>query len=304
MLIYRRSNLLESNAQTLVNTVNCVGVMGKGIAKTFKDREPAMFDAYKRICAQGLLEPGKLWLWQGSDDWILNFPTKVHWRNPSQLDWIEAGLAKFVSEYERRGIREISFPRLGCGNGGLDWEQVRPLMERYLISLPIPVYIHDFMKDIGLPEHLEIASAHLAAEDSSSTVSFDGFLHRLDRLVALADKRFVELSSNQPIYVAPTDDCGFEIRMGDRVWPVEAEDLRGIWMSLQNGLVTAEKAGWNNMPLGEPLLSILGVLPEVRAIEIQRPAGAPEIAVELRPQESHATPLLPPHDQQRSLAWA
>lgn len=302
MLIYRRTNLLESNAQTVVNTVNCVGVMGKGIAKAFKEREPAMFAAYRQICDDGLLEPGKLWLWQGSEEWILNFPTKIHWRHPSKLEWIEAGLSKFVAEYERRGIREISFPRLGCGNGGLDWAVVRPVMEQYLSGLSIPVYIHDFMKDIGLPEHLEVVSAQLSSE--KPTVSFDGFVERLDRLIHLADERFVELCSREPIRAVSKADAGIEIQMGDRLWSVEGEELRGVWVSLQHGLVTVEKAGWNNMPLGGPLLSVLGALPELRPVEIQRGASAaPEIAVELRPIPAFATPLESPTDQQRSLAW-
>ncbi|MFN7387891.1 macro domain-containing protein [Brevundimonas sp.] len=301
MLIYRRTNLLESDAQTLVNTVNCVGVMGKGIAKAFKEREPTMFDAYRRICDQRLLEPGKLWLWQGSDQWILNFPTKIHWRSPSKLEWIEAGLSKFVLEYERRGIREISFPRLGCGNGGLDWDNVKPIMEQYLSPLPIPIYIHDFTKDIGLPEHLEQASAKLS--DGPQASSFDEFIERISRLVDLADERFVELSSKDPIRAKSINDHGLEIRMGDRQWPVESEDLRGVWVGLQQGLVTVEKAGWNNMPLGGPLLSILGVLPELRPVEIQRGQSEPEIAVELRPKALQPTPLEPPTDQQRSLAW-
>src|SRR5690606_34022385 len=110
---------------------------------------------YKRICDEGLLEPGKWWLWQGSDQWVLNFPTKKQWRSPSRLEWMEMGLEKFVANYQVRGITEIAFPRLGCGNGGLDWNDVKPLMESYLSPLPIPVYIHDFEVNIGLPEHLE-----------------------------------------------------------------------------------------------------------------------------------------------------
>ena len=124
MLTYRRTSLLESTAQTLVNTVNCVGVMGKGIALEFKKRQPDMFDAYKRICDKKLLTPGKLWLWRGNEHLTLNFPTKIHWRNPSKLEWIESGLRKFVENYKALGISEISFPRLGCGNGGLDWDDV------------------------------------------------------------------------------------------------------------------------------------------------------------------------------------
>ncbi len=155
MLIYRRTSLLESPAQTLLNTVNCVGVMGKGLAHAFKEREPKMFQAYKRICDQKALEPGKLWLWRGNNGWVLNFPTKIHWRNPSKLEWIEQGLEKFVEAYAAQGISEISFPRLGCGNGNLDWEQVRPVMEHYLSKVDVPVYFHDHTVDVGLPELMD-----------------------------------------------------------------------------------------------------------------------------------------------------
>jgi O-acetyl-ADP-ribose deacetylase (regulator of RNase III) len=149
MLIYHRTSLMDSTAQTVVNTVNCVGVMGKGIAAEFKARYPEMYETYREICDQRLLEPGKLWLWKDADQWVLNFPTKVHWRNPSRIEWIELGLQKFVAEYQRRCITEISFPRLGCGNGNLDWADVRPLMERYLAPLPIAVFVHDFERDMG-----------------------------------------------------------------------------------------------------------------------------------------------------------
>ena len=154
MLTYHRTSLLTSKAQTLVNTVNTHGVMGKGLAEQFKFRYPSMFEQYKRICSEGLLDIGKLWLWKGSEQWVLNFPTKRHWRYPSKMEFIERGLQKFVAEYDNRGIREIAFPRLGCGNGGLDWPDVRDLMERYLEPLPIKIYIHDYSVDLPSPEHL------------------------------------------------------------------------------------------------------------------------------------------------------
>lgn len=105
MLMYLRTSLLESNAQTVVNTVNCVGVMGKGIAAAFKQRYPDMFRSYRKLCNEKKLAPGKLWLWQNEAQWVLNFPTKNHWRNGSRLEWIEAGLERFVQEHEKRGDR-------------------------------------------------------------------------------------------------------------------------------------------------------------------------------------------------------
>ena len=184
MLTYKRTSLLEAKTQTLVNTVNCVGVMGKGIAKAFKKREPDMFTAYKNICDQKLLEPGKLWLWRGSEQWVLNFPTKIHWRNPSRMEWVEAGLEKFVNTYETQGITDIAFPKLGCGNGGLSWEDVKPLMERYLSDLPIPVFIHDYTKDIGLPEHLERVAKEVGK--SVNDFSFRGFVSALETITKIS----------------------------------------------------------------------------------------------------------------------
>ncbi len=302
MLIYRRTSLLESPAQTLVNTVNCVGVMGKGLAQAFKDREPAMFTAYKNVCEQGLLEPGKLWLWRGADSWTLNFPTKKHWRNPSRLDWVEAGLKKFVSAYEAQGIKEISFPRLGCGNGGLDWEDVRPLMERYLQPLPIPIFIHDYAVDIGLPEHLEkIAVTIRNALPSNPT--FETFMESLKRAVELGGSEFVELSTHER-FGASMDEVGdLRIEAAEGIWEFEPEDLRGVWYGLQKGLVTREKASWSVAGGGRPLLSILSVLPHVRPIEIQRSnSEVPELAVELTP-ETRRIVAAPQSEAQRELAW-
>lgn len=153
MLSYLKGDLLSSPAQVQVNTVNTVGVMGKGIALQFKKKYPAMFEAYQNVCEKHLLDVGKLYLWKSSEKWVLMFPTKKHWRNPSKIEYIESGLKKFVENYERLGIESIAFPKLGCGNGNLDWEVVRPIMEKYLKSLPITVYIYVDDYKLETPEH-------------------------------------------------------------------------------------------------------------------------------------------------------
>lgn len=156
MITYVEGDLFTSPAQTLVNTVNTVGVMGKGIAKTFKMVYPEMFVEYQRLCEEQKLTVGRLHLYPTSHKWVLNFPTKRHWRNPSRPDDIRVGLEAFVKGYEKHGVTSVSFPQLGCGNGGLDWEdQVRPLMEHYLSPLMIDVYIHIYAEGSLLPEHLD-----------------------------------------------------------------------------------------------------------------------------------------------------
>lgn len=142
MIKYIEGDIFDSPAQVIVNTVNTVGVMGKGIAKEYKDRYPEMFRLYQQACKSQRLTIGKLMLWYGEDRWILNFPTKEHWRGKSKIEYIEKGLQEFCDKYADYNIVSIAFPKLGCGNGGLDWKSVKPLMEKYLCSLPLDIYIY------------------------------------------------------------------------------------------------------------------------------------------------------------------
>jgi O-acetyl-ADP-ribose deacetylase (regulator of RNase III) len=139
-------DLFASPAQTLVNAVNCRGVMGKGLALEFARRYPRMLAEYQRLCASHTLRPGKLHLYSDGAPWILNFPTKDHWRSPSALSYVAEGLEYFVAHYAAWGVESIAFPQLGTGNGGLDWAAVEPIMRRYLAPLPIPVelFVRDF----------------------------------------------------------------------------------------------------------------------------------------------------------------
>lgn len=139
-------NIFNTKAQTIVNTVNCVGVMGKGIALVFKLRYPLMFDLYKQYCAAKLIDIGKLWLYKGGNDapWVLNFPTKTHWKLPSEYIYIEKGLQKFIDSYKEKGITSIAFPLLGANNGGLDKDVVMDIMISYLTRCDIPVEIYQY----------------------------------------------------------------------------------------------------------------------------------------------------------------
>lgn len=148
MIQYVQGNIFSSKAQTLVNPVNTVGVMGKGLAYHFKQHYPITFKKYKKACDANLMKPGMLLLTKENGRYILCFPTKEDWKKPSSLEYIEAGLAKLVSKYEEKGIESIAFPMLGCGCGGLNWHDVRPLMEQYLNQIPIPVFIYIKENDV------------------------------------------------------------------------------------------------------------------------------------------------------------
>lgn len=137
------ADMFKSEMHTLVNTVNCVGVMGKGIALLFKKAYPDMFKEYQLLCDRGDLKLGEPYHYKdltGSS--VLNFPTKGHWRSSTRLLDIENGLDHFIRNYKEWGIQSIAFAPLGCGNGGLDWKVVGPLMWNKLQTLDIPVEIY------------------------------------------------------------------------------------------------------------------------------------------------------------------
>lgn len=142
MLEIVTGDLFESKSQTIVNTVNCVGVMGKGIALEYKIRYPKMFIRYKELCDKKFLKIGSLWIYKTKDKWVLNFPTKDHWRNPSKIEYLKLGLEKFVSTYKAKGITSISFPLLGASNGGIPKDISLAIMCEYLKDCDIPILIY------------------------------------------------------------------------------------------------------------------------------------------------------------------
>lgn len=139
---YQKGNIFDSKAQVIVNTVNCKGVMGKGLALAFKQRYPDMFPVYQQECRTGKLRIGRPTLYQKSTPWILNFPTKDDWKANSKLEYLEKGLEYFVANYKKAGITSIAFPKLGAQNGKLSWDEVGPLMAKYLSQIDIDVYIY------------------------------------------------------------------------------------------------------------------------------------------------------------------
>jgi len=140
MTEYIEGNILEADVQAVVNTVNTVGVMGKGIALQFKKAYPEMFQEYERACARGEVEIGKMHIYdRGSlfnPRYVINFPTKKHWKGKSKIADIKAGLLDLIYQIKTLGITSIAVPPLGCGHGGLDWSEVRPLIVEALKETP------------------------------------------------------------------------------------------------------------------------------------------------------------------------
>ncbi|MDO9349856.1 MAG: macro domain-containing protein, partial [Deltaproteobacteria bacterium] len=136
-------DLFESKAQTWVNTINCVGVMGKGVALEFKNRFPDMYEDYVTRCKRGEVKLGRPYLFKRLvPPWILNFPTKDHWRSVANLKSIIEGLKYLLSHYEEWGIQSLAVPPLGCGQGQLEWRIVGPTLYRLLSKMDIPVELY------------------------------------------------------------------------------------------------------------------------------------------------------------------
>ena len=139
MIEYKTGDILLEKAEALVNTVNCVGIMGRGLALQFKENFPENFEAYAEHCKRGGMQPGRVFVFERDKitlpRYIINFPTKRHWRGQSRMDDIESGLASLKGEIRSRGIRSVAIPPLGCGLGGLNWSDVRACVETVLAEL-------------------------------------------------------------------------------------------------------------------------------------------------------------------------
>lgn len=148
MISFRKGNILESRADALVNTVNTEGVMGKGIALQFKKEFPHNYKVYQKACEQGELYPGKLLIVKdqnllGGATWVINFPTKTSWRKPSEYSYIEKGLDELKRRLPELDIKTIALPPLGSGNGGLDWDRVKAMIESKLSGVQVAVIVYE-----------------------------------------------------------------------------------------------------------------------------------------------------------------
>ncbi|MBW4705062.1 MULTISPECIES: macro domain-containing protein [unclassified Micromonospora] len=161
MIVVSHGNLLTADAEALVNTVNTVGVMGKGIALQFKRAFPANYAAYRAACAAKSVQLGRMFVFDsgllGTRRYVINFPTKGHWKARSKLSDIQSGLADLVRVVRERRIRSVALPALGCGNGGLDWDVVRPMIEQAFAELP-DVQVLVFPPE-GAPEPVDMPVA-------------------------------------------------------------------------------------------------------------------------------------------------
>ena len=261
MIEYIEGNIFNSPAQVIVNTVNTVGVMGKGLALSFKKRYPKMFEAYKKACDKHQLTIGKLMLYYAPDHWIMMFPTKESWRNPSKLEYLEAGLNKFVTTYAEKKITSIAFPKLGCGNGELSWTDVKPIMEKYLKPLPITVYIYVGMDTTQKPEHLAQEETTDWLRKNAKDMSFTGLCDDLRYTTTLTYQ--FELGNSRCV-VSWKD--GLQIEKSGQTFTFSEDELSELWDHIRiQGIVPLEE-GNVRQALFYRLLNQMGYLSSVRIL--------------------------------------
>ncbi len=191
MLEFVEGDIFDVSVDIRVNTVNCVGVMGAGVALAFKQRYPEMFRDYQRDCNSGEVRPGKMHIWKSlSGDWIINFPTKRHWREPSRYEDIETGLDDLRSYLDTFGPVSIGLPALGCGNGGLDWGRVSKMIREKLEGVEAHVVV------------FEPAASVRAGRQSSSSGVTDEERASAERLgyTLLNQTRSSPLETSLPLY--------------------------------------------------------------------------------------------------------
>ena len=280
MITYVVCDLFTSPSRVLVNTVNTVGVMGKGIAKDFKTIYPEMFSRYQELCEKGQFDIGQLWLYRTPHKWVLNFPTKKHWRNPSRPEYIEAGLQKFAATYHVYGITSISFPLLGCGNGELDWEtQVQPLMEQYLGKLPIDIHIHlQDQKDRYAPEHRNIRDTKKWLQGEPESLAFSEVWADLLAAIA-ADSQISHISNglSSRAMVSATENS-IVLELGEETVSVPDAAFLDVWQQLRSaGFLAGEYLPSGLSAYSAWIIPLMTKLPYIRPVEMteQSQRGSP-----------------------------
>lgn len=236
-------DVLRIDAEAIVNTVNCVGIMGRGIALQFKNAYPANFDAYAEACGLGQVEPGRMFVFRTgyltNPRYIINFPTKRHWKGKSRLSDIEAGLADLRRVIIDEGIRSIAIPPLGAGLGGLDWAEVKPRIIAALSDL------HDVRVIIfnpgGAPDPRIMARTQDVPNMSAGRAALVVLMHRY--LGGLLDPFVTLIEVHKLMYFMQAAGQPLQLRFAKAQFGPYAENLRHVLRQVEGHLVTGYADG-------------------------------------------------------------
>jgi len=244
MIDLRRGDILTEDAEALVNTVNCVGISGRGIALQFREAFPENFKVYEAACKRGEVQPGHMFVFETgrltNPRYIINFPTKRHWRGKSRLEDIEQGLEDLVRVVRQREIRSIALPPLGSGLGGLNWSQVRPRIEAALRKLP---EVHAIVfEPSGAPE-VAVESRDVP-KMTPGRAALVGLMHRY--LAGLMDPFVSLLEVHKLLYFMQEAGEPLKLRYAKAPYGPYAENLRHVLASIEGHLTSGYFDGGDN----------------------------------------------------------
>lgn len=243
MIELRQGDILKSGAEALVNTVNCVGVMGRGVALQFKKAYPANFAAYAEACAAKAVQPGRMFVFETgyltNPRYIINFPTKRHWKGKSRIEDIESGLADLRQVIAARGIRSIAIPPLGAGLGGLDWADVRPRIEAALRDLPdLDVLLFE---PGGAPDPRVMARTREVPAMTPGRAALVVLMHRY--LSGLLDPFVTLLEVHKLLYFIQEAGQPLRLNYKKALYGPYAENLRHVLSAVEGHLLTGYADG-------------------------------------------------------------
>ena len=243
MIEYKIGNILEEDAEALVNTVNCVGFMGRGIALQFKKAWPENFKAHAAACRRQEVQPGRMFVFETgrltNPRYVINFPTKRHWRGKARIEDIEAGLKSLVAEIRQRGIRSIALPPLGAGLGGLDWARVRARIERAMLELrDVRVIVFEPAGTPALPRSMRRGKV------PKMTPGRAALIRLMERyLVGLLDPFISLLEVHKLMYLIQEAGEPLRLRFAKGPYGPYAENLRHVLSEIDGYYISGYGAG-------------------------------------------------------------
>jgi O-acetyl-ADP-ribose deacetylase (regulator of RNase III) len=255
-------NLLAADVDALVNTVNTVGVMGKGIALQFKNAYPANFKAYARACKAEGVQLGDMFVFDTGaltgPRWIINFPTKGHWRSNSRLSDVEDGLDSLRATIEELRIKTIAIPPLGCGNGGLDWSEVRPLIEKKLDGLDVQVHIYG---PAGAPAAADMVVATERKPLSPGKAALVALVARYSAMALGAS--LIEIQ--KLMYFLQEAGENLRLNYSAELYGPYADNLRHVLVALEGHHLSGFGDGSSSVQQAESLVLLPGAIEEAEA---------------------------------------
>ena len=243
MIEYKTGDILSENVEALVNTVNCVGVMGRGIALQFKRAFPENFKVYAKACKRGEVRPGRIFVFEtgqlANPRYIFNFPTKRHWRGKSRIEDIELGLEALAHEIRARRVQSVAIPPLGSGLGGLDWNEVRPRIEQALSSIDDVRLI--VFEPHGAPDAEKMVRNREVPKMTAGRAALVGLMHRYLR--GLLDPYISLLEVHKLMYFLQESGEPLRLKFQKAEYGPYAENLRHVLNAIEGHLISGYADG-------------------------------------------------------------